>query len=86
MKLLYKIFGIDISKYQPDNYHGKAENNQFNYNFNSLEYQILSSLIKLLKISLTYYSNNIDYIDAINESMSKSNARIRRFFKLGIKK
>lgn len=76
MKLLYKIFGIDISKYQPDNYHGKAENNQFNYNFNSLEYQILSSLIKLLKkYPLPTTPNNIDYIDAINESMSKSNAQ-----------
>ncbi|MGX0019815.1 uncharacterized protein DUF6038 [Staphylococcus hominis] len=87
MKLLYKIFGIDISKYQPDNYHGKAENNQFNYNFNSLEYQILSSLIKLLKkYPLPTTPNNIDYIDAINESMSKSNAqKFEDFFKLGIK-
>ncbi|MGC9637247.1 hypothetical protein ACO2FG_00935 [Staphylococcus epidermidis] len=57
MKLLYKIFDIDISKYQPDNYHGKSENNQFNYSFNSSQYQILSILIRLLKkISLTYYS------------------------------
>ena len=87
MKLLYKIFGIDISKYQPDNYHGKTENNQFNYNFNSLQYQILSILIELLKkYPLPTTPNNIDYINAINESISKSNAQeFEDFFKLGIK-
>ncbi|HHP1027051.1 TPA: DUF6038 family protein [Bacillus anthracis] len=88
MKLLYKIFGIDISKYQPDNYHGKTENNQFNYNFNSLQYQILSILIELLKkYPLPTTPNNIDYINAINESISKSNAQeFEDFFKLGIEK
>lgn len=88
MKLLYKIFGIDISKYQPDNYHGKTENNQFNYNFNSLQYQVLSILIELLKkYPLPTTPNNIDYINAINESISKSNAQeFEDFFKLGIEK
>ncbi|WP_336942608.1 DUF6038 family protein [Staphylococcus hominis] len=87
MKLLYKIFDIDISKYQPDNYHGKSENNQFNYSFNSSQYQILSILIRLLKkYPLPTTPNNIDYINAINESISKSNAQeFEDFLKLGIK-